>query len=406
MSIQGGVTTDSFASAWRPSVRPEKSSAMKRVLSTIAFLAIIQTVATAQTETRDSGSAAPVAGSESTVAVRTRVVGPKVSNHADRQKSRTTGSAAENGIPKDRAESSVPLWGNTTVAVTQTQTNPTSTVNNPSLSANQFVTAPVVPATASAAETKSPIAKTSGSMVPASYDVGIGDVLDIRLGNTPTRESTLFTILKNGTIEYPLVAAPINVAGMTTDEVARTLTAQIRVIKSPRIEVSVRDYASHAVLISGLVDNPGRQVLRREAMPLYALLAQASVRTEATTVTIIHEGKEGPPLSLHDEQAMAALISSGDILKVSGGAPPSQFVYVGGDVPSPGEKSFREGMTLTQILLASGANPATISTVKIARRTGEGFLSTSEYGLRSIQQGKTADPFLEPGDRITVTRAF
>jgi protein involved in polysaccharide export with SLBB domain len=124
-------------------------------------------------------------------------------------------------------------------------------------------------------------------MVPASYDVGIGDVLDIRLGNMPTRESTLFTVLKNGTIEYPLVAAPINVAGMTTDEVARTLTAQIRVIKSPRIEVSVRDYASHAVLISGLVDNPGRQVLRREAMPLYALLAQASVRTEATTVTII-----------------------------------------------------------------------------------------------------------------------
>jgi protein involved in polysaccharide export with SLBB domain len=292
------------------------------------------------------------------------------------------------------------------VAITTPPVNATTTAKTLSLSTGQFVPPAVLPASPPPAEVKAPVAATSASAVPASYDVGIGDVLDIRLLNTPTRESTLFTVLKNGTIEYPLVAAPINVAGMTTDEVASTLTAQIRVIKAPRINVTVRDYASHAVLISGLVDNPGRLALRREAMPLYAVLAQASVRTEATTVTILHQGKEGPALSLHDEQAMAALISSGDVIKVSGGAAPTQFVYVGGDVASPGEKSFREGMTLTQVLLASGANPGTISTVKIARRSGEGFLSTSEYKLRSIEQGKAPDPFIEPGDRIAVTRAF
>ena len=42
---------------------------------------------------------------------------------------------------------------------------------------------------------------------------------------------------------------------------------EIKVINSARVTVSVRDYASHAVIVSGLVDNPGRKVLRRDATP-------------------------------------------------------------------------------------------------------------------------------------------
>jgi len=373
---------------------------MNRVLFTIAFLAIVQTIVSAQTQTKSSSSLSPSAASES-AAVRTRGVGPKAVNHADRQRSRPARNDAENSTPQAGAGNSAPRWGNTAVPATGRATGATATADN--LSLRELVQPNVPPANAPAGEKKSPVAVTSSSAA-ASYDVGVGDVLDIRLSNVPTRESTLFTILKNGTIEYPLVAAPIAVAGMTTDEISRTLTAEIRVIKAPRINVSVRDYASHAVLISGLVDNPGREILRREAMPLYAVLAQASVRAEATTVTILHDGKEGPVLSLRDDKAMTALIVSGDVIRVGGGVASNQFVYVGGEVASPGEKSFREGMTLTQILLASGANPAQISMVKIARRTGAGLLSTSEYNLRSIVQGKTPDPFLEPGDRIEVTR--
>jgi protein involved in polysaccharide export with SLBB domain len=404
MSIQVGETADLFVNARRRSVWPEKLSAMTRVLSTIAFLLIAQTVATAQTT--DSSSSRQTAASES-AAVRTRTVGPKVSNHADGQKSRSARAAEDNGVPKDNAENSPAQWGNTAVAITAPRANTTmESANNLPLSPGPFLKPPVLPASLPTAEVKSRVAVPSASEAPASYDVGIGDVLDVRLPETSTRESTLFTVLKNGTIEYPLLAAPISVAGMTTDEIAKALTAQIRVIKTAGIKVSVRDYASHAVLITGLVDNPGRQVLRRQAMPLYAVLAQASARAEATTVTILHDGKEGPPFSLHDEKAMAALISAGDVVKVSGGTAPTQFVYVGGKVASPGEKSFREGMTLTQILLASGASPATISTARIARRTGAGLLSTNDYDLRSIEQGKMPDPFLEPGDRIEVTHPF
>jgi protein involved in polysaccharide export with SLBB domain len=210
-------------------------------------------------------------------------------------------------------------------------------------------------------------------------------------------------VLKNGVIEYPLLNGPLVVAGLTTDQISGVLAAQIKVIKAPKVNVSVRDYASHSVLISGLVDNAGRKVLRRESMPLYALLAEASVRPEANSVMIIHNGKEGMPLSLKDESTMATLIFSGDAIRISGGnAAPIQFVYVGGDVTAPGEKTLRPGMTLTQVLLSAGADLSSRKVAKVARRNPNGLLSAVEYDLNSIGKGKSPDPQIIPGDRIEV----
>jgi hypothetical protein len=142
-------------------------------------------------------------------------------------------------------------------------------------------------------------------------------------------------------------------------------------------------------------------------MPLFAALAEALVRPEATTATILRNGNEGDALSLKDEQAMATLVMPGDVIKISG-APlaPGKFVYVGGEVTAPGEKTFREGMTLTQALLSAGGTLAAGKTIRIARRNAGGYLSTNEYNLRSIEQGKAPDPLLEAGDRIEVSRSM
>jgi len=237
------------------------------------------------------------------------------------------------------------------------------------------------------------------------YRVGIGDVLDIRLSNLPTRESTLFTVLKDGAVEYPLLNSPIDVRGLTTDEIAGRLSSEIKVIQAARVSVSVRDYASHAVLVTGLVDNPGRKILRREAMPLYAVLAEALPRPEAVVASIVHNEKE-QNVSLSDSQALSMLVSPGDTIRVSGSAvTPTRFIYVSGDVASPGEKEFRDGMTLTQaVISAGGISRSGKTSVKISRRNPNGFLSASEYNLRSIEDGKSQDPSLEAGDRIEVTR--
>src|SRR5205085_8896564 len=228
----------------------------------------------------------------------------------------------------------------------------------------------------------------------SNYAVGIGDVLDVRLSNLTTRESTLFTVMRDGTLEYPLVGNPIRVVGMTTDDIARLLANQIKVLNAPRVSVSVRDYASHAVMVTGAVGNPGRKILRREAVPLFAVLAESMVSPEATVAIITHNGKDGSPINLKNEKAMATPVVSGDVIKITGGAPEltKKFVYVSGNVVVPGEKTFRDGMTLTQaVIAAGGVQRSTRNKVKVSRQNQDGFLTASEYDLSTISEGKAQD---------------
>jgi len=380
-------------------------SAMKQVVFSLVLLAILPAIVSAQTQSRQPPPSEQSDTNESN-AVRTRVVGPKVSNHVESQKARPSAGAKGSSVSR-----STPfVWGNT--AIPEPTPRVPATSNNASVAAVAETSAPrlvqptVLAANGTGESASAPVASSPRAAVPPSmYIVGAGDVLDIRLPNTTTHESTLFTVMKNGAIDYPLLNGALVVAGMTTEQIGSVLAAQIKVIKAPKVDVSVRDYASHFVVISGLVDSDGKKALRRESMPLYAILAEASVRPEATSATIIHNGKEGASLSLKDESVMSTVVYSGDAVKISGGNPTSgQYVYVGGDVAAPGEKTLRPGMTLTQVLLSAGADLSTKKVAKIARRNPAGLLSTVEYDIGSIAQGKTPDPQIVAGDRVEVKR--
>jgi protein involved in polysaccharide export with SLBB domain len=134
-------------------------------------------------------------------------------------------------------------------------------------------------------------------------------------------------------------------------------------------------------------------------MPLFALLAEALPRADATTRRLNRNGKE-TTLSLANNSDLSTLVMSGDVVKIS--SPAKEFIYIGGDVVSPGEKEFHSGMTLTQALLASGG--AGTTKVTIAKRNAEGLLNARQYDLQQINQGKATDPVLEAGDRIEVKR--
>lgn len=420
MFTRGTTMLDSQASARQASPGPTNQSAMKRILSA-ALLLILPAILSAQTPSRErrSSDSNQTAQTESNT-LRERVVGPKSSNHADAQKLPAKSNPESSMPAKNEAQTGSQTWGNSAFiirpsTVTRSASSKTVAANSSVEVGSQQPTARklVQPTSLATAPTKSETLNSRSapsirpSMPTSTYHVGIGDVLDVRLTNVATKESTLFTVQKNGTLEYPLLNGPISVAGLSADEISRLLSSEIKVIKSPRIAVSVRDYASHAVVIGGLVENPGRKILRREAMPLFAVLAEALVRPEATTVIILRNGKEGNALFLKDEQAMTTLVLPGDVIKISGGqVGPKQFLYVGGDVNSPGEKAFRQGMTLTQVLLSAGVTSSGKTVIKVARRSTNGYLSTNEYNLRSIEDGKTPDPLLEPGDRIEVSRTM
>ncbi|HVF43475.1 MAG TPA: polysaccharide biosynthesis/export family protein [Pyrinomonadaceae bacterium] len=241
------------------------------------------------------------------------------------------------------------------------------------------------------------------------YRIGVGDVLDIRtLNDTSTRQSTLFTIGAGGVLDHPYLRDPLTVAGMTADELAAQLVAEFRhrgVYERPQVRVSVREYASHAVLVSGLAGDPGTKILRREAIPLYVVIAEAQPKAEAGRAVIIsHSTGKVTSVDLNDAAALNTLVQAGDVINLT--VRPPEFFYIGGEISSPGQKDFHGGMTLTQAVLAAGGATALAGErVKVLRAGADGRLVAAEYSLREIEGGVVPDPVLQAGDRIEVARA-
>jgi protein involved in polysaccharide export with SLBB domain len=117
-------------------------------------------------------------------------------------------------------------------------------------------------------------------------------------------------------------------------------------IESPKAIVGVRDYASHTILVSGLVKDSGTRILRREAIPLYVVVADAQPLPEAAKVTVVRdETNQIFEIDLAQASAMNLLVHPGDVITLQAGE--TQFIYMGGEVKSPGEKTFHRGLTLT-----------------------------------------------------------
>lgn len=269
------------------------------------------------------------------------------------------------------------------------------TVLKPAVTTNPTSSGKFVPSAVAA-----PIATASSQI----YRVGVRDVLDIQLPDNLGRSSTLFTVLEGGVLEYPLAGNPIVVAGLTTSEIAALLRQQLKVFDNPTVVVNVRDYSSHAITITGFVAAPGTKILRREAMPLYAILAEALVLPEAGSATIIRQGQTPIVVDLANTTLSSTVVVSGDVIKVSGGATgPEEFFFIGGQISSPGQKAYHAGLTLTQAILASGGTSTKAgSRIRVSRQNADGLLTTQEYNLRKIQTGKIPDPSLEKGDRVEV----
>ncbi len=147
------------------------------------------------------------------------------------------------------------------------------------------------------------------------YKVGVGDILFVDLKNSALG-SRYCTVRQEGTIDFPLAGEDIIVAGQTVDEIAELLASGITLFPDPRLEVKVREYASHKITVSGMVDNPGDKSLRREAIPLYVIRSESVISTKATKV-IIKRAKliKLEVYDLHGPETDVVLIYPGDTVE-------------------------------------------------------------------------------------------
>ena len=266
---------------------------------------------------------------------------------------------------------------------------------------NTKTAAPPPPAEANNAAAPTPVVEIPLTKI---YRVGPADVLDIRINDNAASQSTLFTITPAGFLEHPMLGEPLAAAGLTVDEISTAVEGELKrraLVEDPKVVVGVRDYASHTILVSGLVKDSGPKILRREAIPLYVVVADAQPLPEAERVTVVrNESNETFEAELAKANEMNLLVRPGDVITLL--APVSQFVYLGGEVKLPGEKIYRRGLTLTQAINAAGGATTNGKEARIGRDDGKGFLVVTRFKLKEIESGKIQDPVIKPGDRITI----
>ncbi len=255
------------------------------------------------------------------------------------------------------------------------------------------------------------IAKKAGSknLPPTEiYRVGTGDILFVSLQNAPAKDSTYFTVLNDGTIDYPLAGELVGVSGLTTDEIEELLREKITLYENPQVSVRVRDYASHRITVLGLVEKAGEKFLQREAIPLFVVKAEAIVQPNANQVVIRRADSTTQTFSLKDSNTDETLVLAGDIVEFSVdnnklNNEQAQFYFIGGAISSAGQKDFHPGLTLTQAILAAGGlRKSSVKQVVIRRKNVEGLLTSMTYNLKDIKDGKIPDPVIEAGDTVEV----
>lgn len=228
------------------------------------------------------------------------------------------------------------------------------------------------------------------------YRVGPGDVLDISVGPTDPAQ---FTVSSSGFLSYPKLTEPLQVRGLTVEEISTQLESATK--GSGGFSVAVREYVSHAIMVSGLVKDPGTKILQREAIPLSVVLADAELLPEAGRVIIARsESNEVLTVDLLEVADMNSLVRPGDVITVK--PTPPQFFYIAGKVKDPGEKAYRRGLTLTQAIIVAGGITGKSGEVRLARDDGKGFLIVNHYKLKDIESGNVKDPLIQAGDRITI----
>jgi protein involved in polysaccharide export with SLBB domain len=297
----------------------------------------------------------------------------------------------------------------TGIAVPQSNTNERAL--RPKQEPMEVQTAMSVPPSSLSIERKSLVAvshRLSADEVSLTntYRVGPKDVLDVRLHGSQSSEATVFTVTESGRLEHPKLSEAVNVTGLTVDEIATRIQDDLKrhaITENPKAVVGVLDYASHTIVVSGLVKNPGTKVLKREALPLVMILAEVQPLPEAARVTVVRKGaNQVLEADLNLTAGMNFLVHPGDVVTLH--AITTQPFYIGGEVKSPGNKTYRVGITLLQAIIMAGGVTHKSRVAEIGRDDAQGLFVRTRFDLAEIESGKTPDPVLKPGDRILVLR--
>lgn len=268
----------------------------------------------------------------------------------------------------------------------------------------------LAPATTDPLAPTGPDASNTGPLlpvaVPASYKLGVDDVVSVRITGFPDQSAPEVAVAPDGTITLPLLDA-VPVVGLTPAQLQAHLTKSLRkYIVAPIVTVALIRKRPQFVTFSGFVGRagpaeyrPGQRII--EAM---AVSGGAAQNGNLGAVTVQHADGRSETLDLsHPENKAESpqniVLQSGDIVYV-----PEQRsqIFVSGYVPHPGPIPYKEDMKVQDALAVSGAPGPETADLSHATLTHDG----TEYPLNLYallyQNDQANNIKLAAGDVINV----
>lgn len=262
------------------------------------------------------------------------------------------------------------------------------------------------------------------------YIVRPGDTLNITLhshsqissGQSQSAEGDVaasgYYVHHDGNIIYPYLGA-VPVAGLTTIEVRQELTEKLlQYLQKPVLDVTVTNFRSSSVYITGAVGSPGKQYLSNEAMTLFEAVTLAgglSKNADWTNVTLIRDGQSiRYSLRLlyeNGDSRQNVLLRPNDAIHIA--TDDAAKVFVLGEVGRPQTISLgRTGLTLADALTQAGGfsqTTADASGIFVVRRAApdSGILAqVFQLNAKNAIALVLADQFmLEKRDIVYITAA-
>lgn len=234
----------------------------------------------------------------------------------------------------------------------------------------------------------------------AAYAIGAGDTVNVQVYGEPSLTGA-FPVDAAGGLDFPLIGR-VQVAGLTPPQVTELLTSMLveGYLRNPSVTVSVSTFRSQPVQVLGAVKSPGLYYLKGPTTVM-AILSEAGgvSQTGVGEVRITHKGEENKTIVLpydqllnHSEEQLT--LRGGDIVFV-----PQSMVTVMGSVAKAGEVPYRDGLTVTQAIAATGG------ALPVAALGGVYILRGDErikVNVRRVLAGKASDVELQAGDRLYV----
>ena len=276
------------------------------------------------------------------------------------------------------------LWGQ------ERETKPTARKPRPS---NEAAIAPA----SEIARPPAPSPTNVETEAPAfsDYRLGAEDLISVTVLEAP-EFSRLARISGAGTIKLPLMKQPIQAAGMTSAELEQRIAEALvdeGLLREPTVSVTVREFHSKPVSVSGAVRLPTVFQATRPLTLVEAVTRAGGLSESASQeILVSFPERDGQPAKLVRVPAKSLSDTAGSDVWLHGGeevrVPPAGRVYVLGGVGRPGAVliNTEESLTLLKALALAGGPTPTAATKAFLLRPNSASSATAEPAAAPKQE--------------------